>query len=97
MPAEHMTDEEYGRAWAGMMGKAPKVCDDGTLSWECDLPPGSKRRHEHRRPCALHYYWPDTGMYYMPDLAYAYATLGRAVRAVHAAVPPLAPETPHAR
>ena len=89
-PADELDDEVFGRAWAGQQGKSPhrhatmwywmrgySTLDDpkATLHlWVFGLLPGAEAS--------------DTYLAYATEFD-AYAALGRAVRAVHAAVPPL--------
>ncbi len=81
-----MTDEEFGRAWAKQMGLVPMHLPDYTGPnkwgwWECYK--AGQLPHEVR----------DQMLYFYvggPTERWAFSSLGRAVRAVHAAVPPLA-------
>jgi hypothetical protein len=69
-----VTDEQFGRAWAKQQGIGPTM-----LHWFERLPPMWTWNHI-------------PGVGHIPDTrseAAAYAELGRAVRWVHAAVPPL--------
>lgn len=79
-----MTDEEFGRAWAEMMGVEVRKADDTLL--------GSKwwRIRDARLPN-----WFRVDLFHL-SAADAYAALGAAVRAVHAAVPHLPPPGAHA-
>jgi hypothetical protein len=81
-------DECAGRAWAAREGKRPAEVN-GLFFWNFGISgpsglPMSVAGIIARDRCLGKY----------PTEAAAYAALGRAVRAVHAAVPPLAPESP---
>lgn len=82
-----MTDEEFGRAWAAQVGIVPpRRLDWGnresTWEWVSGLVPHVVMVTLSPGPLSCH-----------DSEAEAYAALGAAVRAVHAAVPPLATTT----
>lgn len=82
-----MTDEQFGRAWARMTGRHPVVQDVGGArfwTWPAS-PPDSVVDYSDMRLLRTA---SDAIGVHMNEAA-AYHALGAAVRAVHAAVPPL--------
>lgn len=71
-----MTDEEFGRAYAAQMGW--KLLSQGGVQTWVDP------------PFFVRTYFSRTNRFKSPKLAYE--TIGRAVRTIHAAVPPLREE-----
>lgn len=82
-----MTDEEYGRAYADQMGWEPaENYERGMFAWLGDDYGDAKTHPEAVLPSELSHLWGFPG--YRPEGS-AYSALGRAVRRIHTAVPPL--------
>ena len=82
-----MTDEEYGRAWAELAGRAPRRSRSrGGYVWRVAASPGAEGRRWHLPPPFLGL---GVAAAVYSGRAEAYAALGRAVRRIHADVPRL--------
>ncbi len=85
---EGMTDEQFGRAWAAQQEKEPLYYDGSGWKWERGV------EDQFEVPPAVYAHLSEgaevlPGIRYYHSEAAAYDDLGYAVRAVHAAVPPL--------